>query len=330
MSGATTTPEQRRNAYVAWATICLVWGTTYLGIKIALETIPPFLMGGLRYVIAGSILAAVLRLQGKPMPPLSALPGFLLSGALLLGVGNGGVIWAEMYVPSGLAAVMIASTPFWMTGIEALLPGGERLTSRSILGLFVGFTGILLLVWPDLKFDAAGGWHFTAGVIALQLACLGWVLGSSYSKRRRGATDPITASAFQMLLGGGVMLLAGTLNSEWAALSFSPRTAGALIYLIVAGSLIGFVAYIYALTHLSPSFVSLYAYVNPVVAVALGTLVLGEPFGLRLSIAVAIILLGLTIVTTKRTKTAPSMSSEKVESAASVSVERGEKQESAA
>jgi drug/metabolite transporter (DMT)-like permease len=332
MTAATTTPVQRRNAYLAWATICLVWGTTYLGIKIALESIPPFLMGGLRYVIAGSILAAVLRLQGKPMPAFSALPGFLLSGALLLGVGNGGVIWAEMYVPSGLAAVMIASTPFWMTGIEALLPGGERLTSRAVLGLFVGFTGILLLVWPDLKFDAAGGWHFTAGVIALQLACLGWVLGSSYSKRRRGTTDPITASAFQMLLGGGVMLLAGTLHGEWGALSFTPRTAGALIYLIVAGSLIGFVAYIYALTHLSASFVSLYAYVNPVVAVALGTLVLGEPFGVRLTIAVAIILAGMTIVTTRRTKAAPSTSStsEKSGSAASVSVERGEKQESAA
>ena len=326
MSAATTTPVQRRNAYLAWATICLVWGTTYLAIKVALESIPPFLMGGLRYVIAGSILAAVLRLQGKPMPSLRALPGFLLSGALLLGVGNGGVIWAEMYVPSGLAAVMIASTPFWMTGIEALLPGGVRLTGRSVLGLFVGFTGILLLVWPDLKFDAAGGWQFTAGVIALQLACLGWVLGSSYSKRRRGAIDPITASAFQMLLGGGVMMLAGTLHGEWAVLSFTPRTAGALLYLIVAGSLIGFVAYIYALTHLSPSFVSLYAYVNPVVAVALGTLVLGEPFGLRLAIAAAIILTGLMIVTTKRTKAAPSTSSEKekVESAAGVNVKRGE------
>jgi drug/metabolite transporter (DMT)-like permease len=187
-------------------------------------------------------------------------------------------------------------------------------------------------VWPDLKFDVSGGWQFTAGVIALQLACLGWVLGSSYSKRRRGAVDPITASAFQMLLGGAVMLLAGTLHGEWAALSFTPRTGGALIYLIVAGSLIGFVAYIYALTHLSPSFVSLYAYVNPVVAVALGTLVLGEPFGLRLTIAVAIILAGLTIVTTKRTKAAPSSASpsEKVDSAASVNVERGEKQESAA
>lgn len=329
MTAATTTPVQRRNAYLAWATICLVWGTTYLAIKVALESIPPFLMGGLRYVIAGSILAAFLRVQGKPMPSWSALPGFLLSGALLLGVGNGGVIWAEMFVPSGLAAVMIAATPFWMTGIEALLPGGDRLTTRSIAGLFVGFTGILLLVWPDLKFDASGGWQFTAGVIALQLACLGWVLGSSYSKRRRGTTDPITASAFQMLLGGGVMLFAGTLSGEWGALSFTPRTTGALAYLIVAGSLIGFVAYIYALAHLSPSFVSLYAYVNPVVAVALGTLVLGEPFGWRLVIAVAIILTGL-IITTRRKKAAPSVSSEKTESAAGVSVERGEKQESAA
>jgi drug/metabolite transporter (DMT)-like permease len=234
-----------------------------------------------------------------------------------------------MFVPSGLAAVMIASTPFWMTGIEALLPGGDRLTGRSLLGLFVGFTGILLLVWPDLKFDAAGGWQFTAGVIALQLACLGWVLGSSYSKRRRGATDPITASAFQMLLGGGVMLFAGTFSGEWSTLAFTARTAGALLYLIVAGSLIGFVAYIYALTHLSPSFVSLYAYVNPVVAVALGTLVLGEPFGWRLTIAIAIILGGMTIVTSNRQKAAPSTSSDKIESAASVS-ERGEKQESAA
>jgi drug/metabolite transporter (DMT)-like permease len=330
MNAATTNPVQRRNAYLAWATICLVWGTTYLAIKVALESIPPFLMGGLRYVIAGSILAAFLRLQGKAMPPLSVLPGFLLSGALLLGIGNGGVIWAEMYVPSGLAAVMIAAVPFWMTGVEAFLPGGERLTTRSIFGLLVGFSGILLLVWPDLKFDVSGGWQFTAGVIALQLACFGWALGSSYSKRRRGKIEPITASAFQMLLGGAVMMLAGTLNGEWSTLAFTPRTAGALVYLIVAGSLIGFVAYIYALTHLSPSFVSLYAYVNPVVAVALGTLILGEPFGLRLTIAIAIILAGMTIVTSKRTKAASSTSSDKIEDAAGVSAERGEKQESAA
>jgi drug/metabolite transporter (DMT)-like permease len=304
MTAVTTTPLQRRNAYLAWATICLVWGTTYLGIKVALETIPPFLMGGIRYITAGVILATFLKLKGKPLPPWSAFPGFLIVGILLLGVGNGGVMWAEMYVPSGLAAVMIAATPFWMTGVEAVMPGGERLTRRAILGLVVGFVGILLLVWPDLKFDAAGGWHFTAGVIALQVACLGWVLGSAYSKRRR-SVEPITASAYQMLIGGVVMTVAGTLHGDWTTLAFTPRTAGALVYLIVAGSLIGFVAYIYALTHLSPSFVSLYAYVNPVVAVALGTLILGEPFGLRLTVAITIILMGMAIVTSKRPKAAP-------------------------
>ena len=134
-------------------TICLVWGTTYLAIKVALESIPPFLMGGLRYVIAGSLLAPSCA-AGQADARMERDAGLPLSGSLLLGIGNGGVIWAEMFVPSGLAAVMIAATPFWMTGTEALLPGGDRLTRRSMLGLLVGFTGILLLVWPDLKFDA--------------------------------------------------------------------------------------------------------------------------------------------------------------------------------
>lgn len=298
-----STAQQKRNAYLAWASICLIWGTTYLGIKIALESIPPFLMGGLRYVTAGVILAVALRVQGRAMPSWRAMPGYLLSGALLLGVGNGGVIWAELYVPSGLAAVMVAAVPFWMVGLEALLPGGERLSRRAVLGLMVGFAGIVLLVWPDLKFDAAGGWRFAAGVVALQLACLGWALGSSYSRRKNGSAgqvDPITGSAFQMLFGGGVMLAAGTLTGEWSALAFTSRTATALAYLIVAGSLVGFVAYIYALTHLSTSFVSLYAYVNPIVAVALGTLILDEPFGWRLVIAISIILGGMAIVSAKR------------------------------
>lgn len=303
-SSLQSTAEQKRNAYFAWASICVIWGTTYLAIKFALETIPPFLMGGLRYVTAGAILAIALRVQGRAMPSWRAMPGYLLSGALLLGIGNGGVIWAELYVPSGLAAVLVAAVPFWMVGLEALLPGGERLARRGVLGLLVGFAGIVLLVWPDLRFDATGGgWRFAAGVVALQLACLGWALGSSYSRRRNeraGQVDPITGAAFQMLFGGGVMLAAGTLTGEWSALSFTARTASALAYLIIAGSLVGFVAYIYALTHLSTSFVSLYAYVNPVVAVALGTLILHEPFGWRLVVAIAIILGGMAIVSAKR------------------------------
>jgi drug/metabolite transporter (DMT)-like permease len=295
-----TTSVQRRNAYFAWGAICLIWGTTYLAIKIALESIPPFLMGGLRYTIAGAILAGYLLLQKRPMPDWSTLAGFLLSGTLLLGVGNGGVIWAELFVPSGLAAVMIAATPFWMVGLDALLPAGERLTRRAVTGLLIGFAGIVVLVGPDLQFDAAGGWRFAAGIAALQVASLGWALGSAYSRRRGGKVDPITGSAFQMLFGGGVMLLAGTALGEWSHLTFTPRTTTALTYLMVMGSLVGFVAYIYALTHLSTSFVSLYAYINPVVAVVLGTVILDEPFGWRLVIAIGIILGGMAIVSVKR------------------------------
>jgi drug/metabolite transporter (DMT)-like permease len=295
-----TTPAQRRQAYFAWGAICLIWGTTYLAIKIALDTVPPFLMGGLRYISAGLVLVAILRAQGKTMPDWRALAGFFLSGTLLLGFGNGGVVWAEMFVPSGLAAVMVAAVPFWMVGLEALLPGGERLTRRAIAGLLVGFTGIVLLVWPDLRFDASSGWSFAAGVFALQLACCGWALGSSFSRRRGGKVDPTTGAAFQMLFGGIVMAVAGTITGEWSALSFTPRTFGALAYLSIMGSLVGFVAYIYALTHLPTTFVSLYAYVNPVVAVALGTLILHEPFGWRLVAAIAIILTGMGIVSSKR------------------------------
>lgn len=300
-----TTAAQRRNAYLAWAIICLVWGTTYLAIKVGLETIPPFLMGGIRYMIAGSILTLAVLVQGRALPGWRALVALFISGLLLLGVGNGGVIWAELHVSSGLAAVLVATVPFWMVGIEALLPGGERLSRRQLMGLCVGFLGIILLVWPDLHLDGSGSWQFAAGVLALQIACLGWSAGSVYQRRQPHKVEPVTGSAFQMLFGGLTMMTLGSATGEWQALSFTPRTAGALVYLIVAGSLIGFVAYVYALTHLKTSFVSLYAYVNPVVAVALGTLILDEPFGWRLVVSVAIILIGMAIVSAKRPAARP-------------------------
>ncbi len=298
----TTTATQRRNAYLAWAAVCLIWGTTYLGIKIALETVPPFILGGLRFTGAGLVLALVRLLQGKRMPDARGLLDAAIAGALLLGMGNGGVVWAEQFVPSGLAAVLVAAVAFWMVGVEALAPGGERLTTRSVIGLLVGFAGIVFLVWPDLHMTGAAGWTFALGVIALQLACFGWALGSSYARRHRSAdADLITTSAFQMFFGGAVMLVAATFTGEWSHIAFNPRTGSALFYLFAVGSLMGFVAYIYALGHLTTSFVSLYAYVNPVVAVLLGSLILDEPFGWRLVVSVAIILAGITIVTRKGT-----------------------------
>src|SRR5262249_9791088 len=156
---------------IAWASVCLIWGTTYLGIKISLETVPPFVLGGLRFTLAGLVLAIVRLAQGKQMPSARGLLDAAIAGTLLLGFGNGGVVWAEQYVPSGLAAVLVAAVAFWMVGVEAVVPGGERLTRRSLIGLAIGFSGIVFLVWPDLHLNGSGsgGWSFALGVFALQL-----------------------------------------------------------------------------------------------------------------------------------------------------------------
>lgn len=277
--------------------MCFFWGTTYLGIKIALETVPPFLLGGLRFTLAGSVLAVALRALGHEWPDWRRAPTYLAIGVAMLGFGNGGVVWAEQFMASGLVAVLVASTPFWMVGIEAAA-GGERLTRRVVAGLLVGFTGILLLVWPDLvhALSATSGWTWVAGLIATQLACIGWAVGSTIAKQRLRDTDPLVASAFQMLAGGVVMLAVAALLGEYPRLHWTPRTMGAVVYLFFAGSLIGFVAYTYALRHLPMSVVSLYPYVNPVVAVGLGTVILHEPLTWRIVVAIAVVLAGSAIV----------------------------------
>jgi drug/metabolite transporter (DMT)-like permease len=292
----TTTPRQRRAAYFAWLAVCLVWGTTYLGIRICLETMPPMLMGGLRWIIAGLLLVLYVGASGQKLPPLERWPGIVLLGFLMLVLGNGGVVIAEQWVPSGLAAVIIACNPFWMAAVEAALPGGEKLTGKIVAGLLVGFTGILVLVWPDLAIGGSSHRAFLAGVVALQIASIGWSLGSAYS-RRNGRTDNLLGTtAFQMLAGGVMMIAIGALRGELPHLSFTPRTTMALVYLSTFGAIGGFVAYTYALRHLEVSFVSLYAYINPVIAVALGVTLLGEPFDSRMTAAAGLVFAGVAIV----------------------------------
>ena len=292
----TTTPRQRRAAYFAWVTVCLVWGTTYLGIRICLETMPPMLMGGLRWIIAGLLLVLYVGASGQKLPPLERWPGIVLLGFLMLVLGNGGVVIAEQWVPSGLAAVIIACNPFWMAAVEAALPGGEKLTGKIVAGLLVGFTGILVLVWPDLAIGGSSHRAFLAGVLALQIASIGWSLGSAYS-RRNGRTDNVLGTtALQMLAGGAMMIAIGALRGELPHLYFTPRTAIALLYLSTFGAIGGFVAYTYALRHLEVSFVSLYAYINPVIAVALGVSLLGEPFDSRMTAAAGLVFAGVAIV----------------------------------
>jgi drug/metabolite transporter (DMT)-like permease len=288
--------SERRRAYLAWIAVCVIWGTTYLGIRITLETIPPWLMSGIRWIIAGTLLGGYLLIRGERLPSRRAWSGIVFLAVTLLVLGNGGVVWAEQYVPSGLAAVIVAASPFWMAGVEAFRSDGEKLTLRTTAGLVVGFCGILLLVWPDVMAGTASGRGFVAGVIALQIACLGWSVGSSYSRRHARSENVFMITAAQMLAGGVMMLTLGTVEGEWPALHFSPRTAGAFIYLSTIGALGGFVAYTYALRHLPVSLVSLYAYINPVIAVALGFVLLGEPFNSRMALAAALVFAGVAIV----------------------------------
>ncbi|MBA3296446.1 MAG: EamA family transporter [Acidobacteria bacterium] len=303
-----TTPRERKLAYFSWIAVCLIWGTTYLGIRVCLETIPPALMGGFRWTIAGGLLIGYLLARGEKLPPRSSWRGIALMAFLLLGLGNGGVVFAEQWVPSGLAAVMVATSPFWMSGVEATLKDGERLNVKTIIGLLIGFSGILVLVWPDLVLGG-GDRHFLLGIIALQIAAFGWALGSAYSRRHARNDHILATTALQMLAGGVMMLGFGSMMGEWQRVSFNPRTLTALVYLSTVGAIGGFVAYTYALRHLSMSFVSLYAYINPVIAVTLGVLLLGEAFDWRMACAAALVFLGVTVVRwTKSTSTATPVS----------------------
>jgi drug/metabolite transporter (DMT)-like permease len=291
--------RERRLAYIAWIVVCVVWGTTYLAIRVALESVPVALLAGLRWATAGVLLAALLPVFGERLPHPRTWRSIAIAGFLMAVIGNGGVVWAQQYVPSGLAAVVVAMVPFWTVVVEALLPRGERLTGRILLGLGLGFLGIVVLIWPELMIEGESGQLFVAGVIALQIACLGWALGTSYTKRNAMSVSPLSAAAMQMLLSGVMLIGIGTATGEWSRLAFTARTAGAMIYLVVIGSIVGYTAFVQALKHLPISTVSLYAYVNPLIAVILGTLLLSEPFSPRILIASALVFVGIAVVRTK-------------------------------
>ena len=285
-----------RLAYMALVAVCVIWGTTYLGIRVALEAVPPALMGAFRWTIAGTLLVAYVRLRRQALPHVGSWGSLAVQGLLMIGFGNGFVNWAEQSVPSGLAAVVIATSPFFMAGVEGFRADGERLSRRALLGLVLGFIGILVLVWPDLHFDSAQGTHFVLGLLALQGACLAWAVGSSYSKRHPHGDSVIGATAVQMIFGGLIMLVVGTLAGEWGRVSLHGRGVAALAYLTIVGSIGGFVSYVYALKCLPVSTVSIYAYINPLIAVILGALLLDEPFSVRTVVAMAIVFAGVGLV----------------------------------
>ena len=282
-------------AYLSWAAVCLIWGTTYLAIRVALESIPPTLLGGIRFVAAGLLLCLFVRLRGGRLPPPRDWPRQAALGALLLGIGNGCVVWSEIWIPSGIAAVGVAALPFWMAGTEALFRR-EGIAGHVLVGLAVGFSGIVLLIWPSLFAADVTAPRFGFGVLLVQIACLGWAVGSSLSKSTVSSTGTLAAAALQQLFAGVMLMAVGSALDEWRDLAFTPRTLAAQTYLVVFGSLAANSAYLYALEHLPIATVSLYAYINPLIAVLLGALFAAEPLTPRIAGAAGLVLAGVTIV----------------------------------
>lgn len=295
-------------AYGAWASVCILWGTTYLAIRIGLETLPPMLFGGLRFLTAGVLLFSFVYFwRGMRLPKGREWLHQIVIGLMLLGVGNGMVVFAEQWVPSGPAALLVATSPFWVVGLERLLRDGERSSLRAIIGMIVGFGGLCLLIAPNLFGTSLNG-YYLLGALAIQFGCASWSAGSVYSKHHQTDLPPLMAAAIQMLIAGTALTLLGTSLGEWRALHFSGRSFSAFAYLIVFGSIVAYGSYTYAIQKLPLSIVSMYSYINPVIAVLLGWAVLSESLGWRVIAAMTIILVGVALV-----KTAPKRSSEKQE-----------------
>jgi len=290
--------HEKAVAYVAFAIVCVVWGTTYLGIAIALETIPPLLLTGTRFVAAGLIMLLIARLRGEQIPrDRKTLLNLALIGFLMVGVGNLAVVWAELYVPSGIAALLVATAPFWMAIIEMFRRSGERVSLQAGIGMAIGFLGVALLVTPR----GSGGKlsaGFLLGALAIQIGGICWQLGSAHGKYNLKHVPLLSSSALQMFFGGAIVTVAGLAIGEAPRFVLTPRTFGALLYLTVFGSIIAYSAYVFALAHMSTTHTSLYAYVNPVVAVFLGWLILSEPLTWVSVLAMVVILAGVGLVQT--------------------------------
>lgn len=305
VTATSPTIPSRLALILAFTAIYLIWGSTYLAIRVAVETLPPFLMAGARFVVAGAVLYAWLAWQGRARATWRQWRHNAVVGALLLLGGNGLVVWAEQVIPSGITTLIISISPLCMVLLDWLLPAGARPTGPTLLGLALGFGGLGLLIGGDLPGRAPLDLLRCAGLI---LACLAWSGGSLYSRYHREPAAPLTAAALQMLLGGALLLGLGLGCGEAGRLhlaALTPRAVGAWSYLVVAGSLVAFPAYVYLLKHSTPARVSTYAYVNPVVAVFLGWLLLDETVTGRTLAAAVVIVAAVALITIQRSRGAP-------------------------
>jgi len=295
-------PPRKFAIFAAFAALYLIWGSTYLGIRFAIESIPPLLMAGARFLIAGVVMFVIAICQGASRSTLAEWRTALIVGACLLFCGNGSVTVAEQWVPSGLASLLVATVPIFITLLAWISGSAPRPRPMVLLGLAGGFAGVGILVGPTLTGPAAGGSHHAGvGMLILLWGDLLWSIGSLYSRRARSATSPFLSSAQTMLCGGALMMLAGFAQGEARDFDLRQVTAGSLgafVYLVLVGAIVGYTAYIWLLRHCDPSKVATYAYVNPVIAVLLGTFFAGETLTLRTVAGAAVIIGAVAVVIT--------------------------------
>jgi len=284
---------------VAFGAVYIVWGSTYLAIRVGIESFPPFILAGLRHLTAGLVLYPFVRRKAGTRPTAANWQAATIVGFLLLFVGNGGVSWAEQLVPSGVTALLVATVSLWLVIVDWLRPGGNRPGPKVITGLLLGFAGLLLLVGPSHLGDS--GRVNPLGAAVLVFASFAWSCGSLYAKHGGMPASPMLGLAMQSIAGGVILLIVALLTGEfrdvhWPAVTL--RSWVALGYLIVFGSGIGFSAYIYILHKSTAARVATYAFVNPVVALFLGWLIVGEAITLRTMLAAAVILTAVILVIT--------------------------------
>lgn len=296
----------RLQVIIAFALVYVLWGSTYLGIRIAVDHIPPALMGGSRFIISGAMMLVFCGVIGRKIRVTrNELLRLSVIGVLLLTAGNVGLGWAETYIPTGLAALLIAITPLWFLLLERIGERGDRISRRGVAGLALGIVGVLVLLWPRLTAGTGLGRQELFGAVIVLFSSFSWASGSVLSKRWHMDVDPYVASGWEMLIAGLVNMVLAAAIGDFGRVEWATNSILAVVYLIVAGSWIGFTAYVWLLRNVPTTKVATYAYVNPIVAVFLGWLVLDERIDRYIVAGAAIVVISVVLITGATVKSKP-------------------------
>jgi drug/metabolite transporter (DMT)-like permease len=286
-------------AYLSLASVCFFWGTTYLGIRMALESFPPMTLIACRFLLSGSLMLLAAKAMGLQFPRGREFWRTALYGVIILGIGNGCLVTAETIIPSGLAALIITVAPFWMVGLNSVIAPKVPLHLPTLVGMAVGLCGAVILVGPSALQSGFSG-DTVKGFLMLQVGCVSWSFGSLLQRRQPKQAGSIVSGAIQQMAAGVAFIIPAYLTG--GSIHWSLRGGGAFFYLVIFGSIVGYTSYVYALEHLPVAVMSIYNYINPVVAVILGWIVYREPFGWREASAMAVIFAGVAMVRRAQSK----------------------------